>query len=137
VSRVQHRVAFYETDAMGIVHHANHVRYLELARVRWMDEHYRPYREFVASDRHFATTRVEVDYRRPLRFDEEVGIHVWLERVGGASLRMAYRLDCAGAVAATAATEHALVDTAGRVRRLSREDRARLGALAAAPGRGH
>ena len=37
---IMHRVPFFETDAMGIVHHANYVRYLELARVAWMDEIY-------------------------------------------------------------------------------------------------
>jgi acyl-CoA thioester hydrolase len=36
---VQHRVPFYETDAMGVVHHANYVKYLELARIAWLDEH--------------------------------------------------------------------------------------------------
>jgi acyl-CoA thioesterase FadM len=28
VSTVEHRVPFYETDAMKIVHHSNHVRYM-------------------------------------------------------------------------------------------------------------
>ena len=32
-STVQHRVPFYETDAMGIVHHSNYLRYFELARI--------------------------------------------------------------------------------------------------------
>jgi hypothetical protein len=31
VSTVSHRVPFYETDAMGIVHHANYVTYRKLA----------------------------------------------------------------------------------------------------------
>ena len=38
---------FYETDAMGVVHHSNFVRYLELARVAWLDAHDRPYVEYV------------------------------------------------------------------------------------------
>ena len=32
VSIVRHRVPFYETDAMGVVHHANYVHWLEVAR---------------------------------------------------------------------------------------------------------
>ena len=40
VTRHRHRVPFYETDAMGLVHHSNYVRFLELARIRWMDEHH-------------------------------------------------------------------------------------------------
>jgi acyl-CoA thioester hydrolase len=103
---------------MGIVHHANYVRWLELARVVYLDEHDRPYREYMAEGLHFATTRVEIDYRRPLRFDAAVEVEVWLEELRGASLRMAYAIRCEGALAASARTEHALVDARGRPQRL-------------------
>ena len=122
---------FYETDAMGVVHHSNYVRYLELARIRWLDEQDRPYREYVAEKRHFATTHVEVDYHRSAFFDDEITITVWLVWVRGASLRMAYELTTSRGRIATGATEHALVDESGRVRRIPREQRERLARIAA------
>ncbi len=117
-SVVSHRVPFYETDAMGVVHHANPVRWFELARVAWMDEHDRPYRDYVAEGLHFTTTHVEVRYQRAARFDDRVEIETWLERVRGASLRMAYAVRRAGELIASGATEHALVDATGRPRRI-------------------
>ena len=33
----KHRVNYYETDAMGIVHHSNYVRWMEEARIFMMD----------------------------------------------------------------------------------------------------
>jgi acyl-CoA thioester hydrolase len=129
-STLVHRVAFYETDGMGIVHHANFVKYLELSRIVFMDEHDRPYREYVAEGLHFATTRVEIDYRRPLQFDDRVEIQVWIERLRGASLRMAYVLTCEDDVSAVAATEHAMVDDSGRATRIPVERRKALGAAA-------
>ena len=125
-SSLCHRVPFYETDAMGIVHHANFVNYLELARVVFMDDHDRPYRDYLAAGLHFATTHVEIDYRRPLRFDDRVEISTWLEELRGASLRMAYVLRCHGELVASAATEHAMVDASGRPRRIPAEHRERL-----------
>jgi acyl-CoA thioester hydrolase len=125
-SSLQHRVPFYETDAMGIVHHANFVNYLELARVVFMDEHDRPYRDYMAAGLHFATTHLEIDYRRPLHFDDRVEISTWLVELRGASLRMAYVLRCHGEVVASAATEHALVDESGRPRRIPVDHRQRL-----------
>lgn len=116
---------------MGIVHHSNYVRYLELARIRWLDEHHRPYRELVAAGGHFATTRVELDYRLPARFDDEIDVVVWLVWVRGASLGMAYRIEGAAGLLSIAATEHAMVDEVGRVRRIPREDRQALARLAA------
>ncbi len=132
VTRHLHRIPFYETDAMGLVHHANYVRFLELARIRWMDEHHRPYREYVAEGLHFATTRVELDYLRGLRFDDEVEIAVWLAWVRGASLRMEYALRTpAAGVVARGVTEHAMVDLSGRVRRIPEAQRRGMAAIAA------
>lgn len=129
VSRVVHRVPFYETDAMKVVHHSNYVRYLELARIVWLDEHHRPYREYVAEDLHFATTRVEVDYLRSAVYDDVLHVSTWLEWVRGASLRMAYEIRCADALVSTAASEHAVVDGQGRLRRIPRVRREELAAL--------
>lgn len=121
---------------MGVVHHSNFVRYLELARIRWLDEQHRSYREYVAEKRHFATTHVEVDYHRSAAFDDEITIAAWLEWVRGASLRMAYTLTTPEGLIATAATEHALVDESGRVRRIPRDERAQLAKLAATRAEG-
>jgi acyl-CoA thioester hydrolase len=125
-SSVKHRVSFYETDAMGIVHHANFVNFLERARVVYMDEHDRPYREYMERGLHFATTRVEIDYLRPVRFDDVLVVQVWIESLRGASLRMGYTLRCGEVAIAVAATEHAMVDGDGRPRRIPREHRERL-----------
>ncbi len=117
-STIRHRVPFFETDAMGIVHHANYVRYLELARVIWLDEHDQPYRAYVAAGLHFATTSLDLRYHRAAAFDDEIEITTWLEWVRGASLRMAYLLHRADELLATAATQHAMVDTRGRPQRI-------------------
>jgi acyl-CoA thioester hydrolase len=123
---IQHTVAFYETDAMGIVHHSNYVRFFEHARVRWLEEYDQPYTAYVEQGLNFATTHVSVDYQAPARFDDELSLTVWLEWVRGASLRMAYRIECNGALSATGATEHAAVNSDGRVRRIPKDNRARL-----------
>ena len=126
MTRLRHEVPFYETDAMGIVHHSNHVRYFELGRIAWLREHDQPYERYLEQDLHFATTHVEVDYLRPARFADSVWIEVWPEAVRYASLRMAYALSVEGEAIATGATEHAAVDGQGRVRRLPKPRREAL-----------
>lgn len=111
---------------MGIVHHSNYVRYLELARIRWLDEHDQPYREYVAEGLHYATTHVAVDYHRAAAYDDVLEVEVWLQELRGASLRMAYRLRCGDRLVASAVTEHALVDAGGRPRRIPAQRRERL-----------
>ncbi|MEB2344250.1 MAG: thioesterase family protein [Deltaproteobacteria bacterium] len=125
-STLEHRVAFYETDAMGVVHHSNYVRFLELARVVWMDEHDRPYREYAAQGLHFATTAVELRYHRSAGFDDLLAVTTWMEWLRRASLRMAYEIRRAGTLVASGATEHAMVDLEGRPRGIPPERRAVL-----------
>jgi acyl-CoA thioester hydrolase len=124
-------VPFYETDAMGVVHHSNYVRYLEIARITWLDEHDQSYAKYIEMGRHFATTRVEVDYKRAVRFDDTIEVAVWLDWVRNASLRLCYALRCDDALVATATTEHASVDMDGRARRIPRDRRDAFVSIAA------
>lgn len=125
------RVPFFDTDAMRVVHHANYVRYFELARVRLLEEHHRPYTEYVAAGRHFAVTRVEVDYKQAARFDDRLQIQGWLRWVRGASLAAGYRITRGEEVIVIGSTEHASVDDDGRVRRIPKDQREELARLVA------
>jgi acyl-CoA thioester hydrolase len=128
-STVEVRVPFFDTDAMGIVHHANYVRYLELARVRLLEEHQRPYTEWLERGLHFAVTRVEVEYQRAARFDDRIRVTAWVRWVRGASLAIGYVLAANGETLASGTTEHAMVDDDGRLRRIPRELRQEMAAL--------
>ena len=134
VATYRHRVAFFETDAMGIVHHANYVRHLELARIHWLDEHDQPYRVYAEQGLHYATTHMEIDYHRSTGFDDVIEISAWLDWVHGASMRIDYALRCDGACVATASTVHAMVNREGHVRRIPRERVENLRRLALRPG---
>jgi acyl-CoA thioester hydrolase len=127
---LKHRVGFYETDGMGIVHHSNYLRFCENARVVWLETHDKSYPEWIEMGLHFAVTHVELDYKQPARFDEVLDVTTWLEWLRGASLAMAYRIECGGTLLLTGRTEHASVNDDGRVRRIPKQDRLRLGRLA-------
>ena len=133
-STVEYRVPFFDTDAMGIVHHANYVRYLEIARIRWLEEHDQRYTFYTAQGIHFATTRVEVNYQKSTRFDDTIQICTWLEWVSGASLKLGYEIRHEGECATTATTTHAVVNDEGRVRRLPKVQLEALRSLATGLG---
>lgn len=135
-SRVLYRVPFYDTDAMAIVHHANYVRYLELSRVRFLQEHDEPYTHYVKQGYHVVVTRVDVQLKRATRFDEELEVVCWLERVGAATLGFGYQILCAGSLTATGATEHGVVNLEGRPVRMPEARRERLLSLLAVRGSG-
>lgn len=112
------RVRFAETDAMGVVHHASYLLYLEETRVEFLRAAGYPYDKVRAEGVEFPVAEVSVRYRRPLRFDDRVEVHAVLGQVGAATFQMAYLIASAGEPSATAVTLHAAVDTAGRAVRI-------------------
>ena len=126
ITQVTHTVAFYETDAMGVVHHSNYVRFLEHARVRFLAEHDQPYEEYIRQGYHVPVTRAEVQYQWPCRFADEILITCWLAWARAASLGFSYQLSVAGKSVAFAATDHAVITLDGRPTRIPDSMRARI-----------
>jgi acyl-CoA thioester hydrolase len=119
-------VSFYETDAMGIVHHSNYLRFFEEARARWLEDHDQPYTAYLAEDLHFAVTAAHADYHRSAAFGDRLEVTVWMEWVHGASLRMAYRIERDQELLVSGYTEHATINSEGRLRRIPKERRDQL-----------
>ncbi len=87
----RYRVAFYDTDAMGVVHHSNYVRIMEVARVAWMRELGLMKFHIPEGAHVLGVTRLNVEFLRSSRFDDE--ILVCLEgRLNGARLEIRYAL---------------------------------------------
>ncbi len=108
------RVRFAETDAMGIVHHSRYLPYLEEARVEYLRGLGHPYAELRAEGVDYAVLEAFVQYRRPLRFDDVVEVHLRFGAATRASFQMAYLLTVGDEVRATAVTVHGCVNAAGK-----------------------
>jgi acyl-CoA thioester hydrolase len=128
-STITYRVPFYDTDAMRVVHHARYVHYLELARIAFLDEHDRPYREYVAEGLHYAVTGVEIDYQMAARFDDRLEVTCWLDWLKRVSLSIGYVIRRGQDLIATATTQHAMVSDEGKLTPIPPARRAVLGGL--------
>jgi acyl-CoA thioester hydrolase len=83
------RVYYEDTDAGGVVYHANYLRFAERARTEALRVMGIPHAELV--ERHgmmFMVRRAEVDYVRPARPDDLLVIETETLTVGGASLSL-------------------------------------------------
>jgi acyl-CoA thioester hydrolase len=103
------RVRFAETDAMGIVHHSRYLPYLEEARVEYLRAIGHPYHEIHESGTDLAVLEAFVQYRRPLRFDDLVDVHLRMAQATRTTFQMAYLLCVDGIAHATAVTVHGAV----------------------------
>ena len=112
------RVRFAETDAMGIVHHSRYLPYLEEARVAYLRAIGHPYMDWRDQGLDSAVLEAYVRYRSPLRFDDEIDVHLLLATATRATFQMAYLITVGDAVASTAVTVHGMVTSEGRPTRL-------------------
>jgi acyl-CoA thioester hydrolase len=112
------RVRFSETDAMGIVHHSRYLPYLEETRVAYLRDLGHPYAEMRSEGLDYAVLECFVRYRQPLRFDDEVDVHLLLASTTRTSFQMAYLITGGDTVRATAVTVHGCITAEGRPTRL-------------------
>ena len=71
---VTHRVNFYDTDAMAVVHHANYIRWFEIGRVAYLRRIGITLGALMEAGYVFPITKVGAEYHAPGHFDDELVI---------------------------------------------------------------
>ena len=87
-----HKVQFYETDGMSIVHHGNYILWMEEARTDFMDQIGWSYHRAVDAGIDFAVTDVSCAYRSMTRFGETVAITMAVQALSPAKLQLSYKM---------------------------------------------
>lgn len=67
---------FYETDGMGIIHHGNYILFMEEARTHWLKGLPIYNGGGFLETINFPVLHCEVQYKKPLYFDDEVTIEL-------------------------------------------------------------
>ena len=72
------KTQYYETDQMGIIHHANYIHWFEEARVDYMEQLGFSYKKSVEVGIDFAVLGIHCEYRSMTKFGDtvEIGIKI-------------------------------------------------------------
>jgi acyl-CoA thioester hydrolase len=118
------RVAWVDTDAGGRIHFTAAFRYAELAETGLM-------RSLGLVDRlvDYPRRRVEADFRRVLRFEDELAVTIRPERIGTTSITWVWEIVRDGEVCVAGRHTVVHVDGEGRPSALPAEVRDRVAAL--------
>lgn len=116
------RVYFEDTDFLGVVYHTNYLKFMERARsdmLRLLGVGHRElndgaYGESLA----FAVRHIDVAFLKPARIDDAIEIETMVRKVAGARLVLDQTVRRGGESLATAAVTVAMINAAGRARRL-------------------
>ena len=117
-----HKVQYYETDKMGITHHSNYIRWMEEARVDFLEKLGFGFDKLEANGIASPVLSVECSYKKPSVFAEEIFIDVSVREFKGLKLTIAYLMKNAGGdIVCEASSVHCFMNTAGKPVRLEKD----------------
>lgn len=117
------KVQYYETDMMGIAHHANYIRWMEEARIDFMAQIGFPYEKMEAEGVISPVRAVSCQYRQPCTFGDTLRIAVSVAAFNGVVLTLDYemRRDSGETPICRASSEHVFMRRGGGLLRLKRD----------------
>ncbi len=110
------RVRYAECDPMGVAHHSAYPVWMEIARTELLREQGFAYRELEERGILFVVARLNVRYRRPARYDDELTLHVESKPTAGVKVEHVYTIHRGNELVATAETTLVCVDRDGKLR---------------------
>lgn len=92
--RVSHsfRARYAETDAMGIVHHASYLVWMEMGRTEFMRSFGFTYSELEKMGVVMPVLEINVRYRHSSFYDDELCITTWVEELSRTKIKLAYTI---------------------------------------------
>ena len=111
-------VRYYETDAQGVVHHANYFKYFELARVQALRALGHEYADLERAGVILVVNKIACAYRAPARFGDTLELAIWTARARGARIDHEYQVTRDGVLIAEGTSTLACIDREGNVQRL-------------------
>ncbi|MCR5690820.1 MAG: acyl-CoA thioesterase [Eubacterium sp.] len=118
----KHKVQYYETDKMGIVHHSNYIRWFEECRVEAMEEGGLGYDVMEEEGIICPVKSVSCNYEQATKFGETVEIQARVEKFNGIRLKIDYQVVEVetGDLKCTGSSEHCFLDDKGHLLNLKK-----------------
>jgi len=118
--RIETRVTYAETDAMGVVYHANYLRWLEMGRTEFMRNLGISYKEMEDHGAHLPVSEVFCKYHASAKYDDLLTIETSVDFLRRASIQFAYRIfrKGEGTLLVSGTTLHAFTNREGKIIRV-------------------
>lgn len=116
------KAQYHETDQMGIIHHSNYVRWMEEARVAFLDHVGLGYGKVEQMGVASPVAGISLEYKRQVQFGDEIEIRLEVQKYNGVVMEFHYEFYnlTKGEVCTNATSRHAFLKE-NRVISLKRE----------------
>ena len=102
------KAQYHETDKMNIIHHSNYIKWMEEARIEYMDSIGFGFVKVEELEIMSPVAGITINYKSPVRFGDIVDITVKITRYSGVIQEIAYEISnrTTGQLSATAPSKH-------------------------------
>lgn len=108
-----HKVKYYECDRMGVTHHSNYIRFMEEARIDYLDRVGYGFEKMEAEGIVSPVTGLKCEYRKTTTFQDEISIELSVVAMSNVRFSFGYVMRCRGAVVFKGESTHCFL-AAGR-----------------------
>ena len=86
------RIYYEDTDAGGVVYHANYIKYLERARTEYFRDHGFLVAKLARDGFAFPVVKLDIDFKSPALHDDLLSVATRPIRVGGSSVTLCQQI---------------------------------------------
>ena len=111
----EHKIQYYETDKMGITHHSNYIRFMEEARVDWLDKIGWNFAKLESMGLTSPVLSVKCEYKKSTTYSDIILIKLSLESYNGIKMIIKYEMTNkeTNEVVAIGETQHCFLNDKG------------------------
>lgn len=106
----QHEVKYYECDRMGITHHSNYVRFMEEARIDFLDALGYGFDRIEAEGVVSPVISISCNYKHPTTFKDRIDIEVVISNMQDLKFEFTYTMKVAGKVVCLGQSTHCFME---------------------------
>lgn len=117
----QHKVQYYETDQMGIVHHSNYIKWMEEARIEFLEKIGWDYKSLEDMGIISPVIAIGCKYRRSTTFSDLIEIVVQVEEFKGIRLKLRYEMKRDDTLICEGNSEHCFQNRDGKIINIKKE----------------
>jgi len=118
---------YNETDQGGVVHHSVYPVYFEMGRTELLRLNNSAYKDLEAAGIHFVISELDIRYRRPVMYDEQLLLKTICADVSAVKIEHKYELTRNGELVAQGRSVLVCVNSEGKVRRIPKQLCAAIG----------
>jgi len=110
--KFERAINYYETDAMGVVHHSNYIRFLEEARCYLLDKAGISYKKIEDEGIMIPVLEVNCKYKHPAKYGDTIIVDVEMCELKGVRMIINYTITnkITGDLIVEAQTKHCFTD---------------------------